>query len=178
MGGGYQKPGREVTRGFPYPWRMTIQDALPYLQSISSICIAGGFLYSALQFRTYRRAQHVANFTKLVELQMHLREMRVHDPELAKVYRDDVEDLTSAKDVREYFFNLMQVSVYEIVWFSNREGQLPDDYFRGWEARMRSIAAEPSFRKMVRNPSMKFMHDEFARHVETLIVTTPERSAE
>ena len=156
---------------------MTIQDALPYLQSVSSICIAGGFLYSALQFRDYRRAQHVGNFTKLVELQMHLREMRVHDPELAKVYRDDVEDLASAKDVREYFFNLMQVSVYEIVWFSMRERQLPEDYFRGWEQRMRSIAAEPSFRMMVRKPSMKFMHDEFAAHVRALVDSTPARSA-
>ena len=156
---------------------MELQTVQVVMQSISSTAIAASFVFGAFQFRAYRQAQHVANFTKLVELQMHLREMRVHDPELAKVYRDDVEDLASAKDVREYFFNLMQVSVYEIVWFSMRERQLPEDYFRGWEQRMRSIAAEPSFRKMVRNPSMKFMHDEFAAHVRALVDSTPARSA-
>lgn len=156
---------------------MTIPEVLPILQSVSSLAIAGGFIFSALQFRNWRKAAHVANFTRLVELQMHLREMRVKDPDLADVYRHDVQDLTSERDVREYFFNLMQLSVYEIVWFSYREGQLPDDYYRSWEIRMREIAAEPTFRKMMRNPAMKIMHDDFQRYIERLVSQVPEKRA-
>src|SRR5690348_17188148 len=93
-------------------------------QALSSIAIAGGLIYTAIQFRKQREAQHFANFTKLVELQMHLREMRVGDPSLAEVYRGDVSfadglptPAERERAVREYFFNLMQLSVFEIVWF-------------------------------------------------------------
>src|SRR4051812_24154652 len=95
------------------------------LQSISSLAIAAGLIFTAVQFRQYRRAIHVANFTKLVELQMHLRELRVHDPSLAAVYAHDVEHLSTDQEIREYFMNLMQLSVFEIVWFSHKNGQLP-----------------------------------------------------
>src|SRR5690349_13767064 len=102
------------------------------LQSISSFAIAAGLIFTAVQFRQYRRAVHVANFSKLVEMQLHLREMRVHDPSLAAVYRHDVEHLANDREIREYFMNLMQLSVFEIVWFSHKNGQLPDDYFESW----------------------------------------------
>jgi len=63
------------------------------LQALSSFAIAGGLIFTAVQFRQFRKAQHVANFSKLVELQMHLRELRIHDPELARTYSNDVKDL-------------------------------------------------------------------------------------
>jgi hypothetical protein len=135
------------------------------LQTTSSLAIAGGLLLTAIQFRQYRRAVHVANFSKLVELQMHLREMRVHNPSLAAVYQHDVLHLSTDEEIREYFFNLMQLSVFEIVWFSHRNGQLPDDYFESWATRMRDIATEDSFRKMMSNPSMKILHDDFQKYV-------------
>lgn len=153
---------------------MALQELQVLLQSISSFAIAGGLIFTAIQFRNYRKAQHVANFTKLVELQMHLREMRVKDPVLASVFRDDMQDLTNDREVREYFFSLMQLSVYEIVWFSHRQGLLPEDYYHSWEQRMRVIAAEPSFRKMLHSPSMKIMHDDFQRYVMEVVRTTPE----
>jgi len=139
------------------------------LQSISSFAIAGGLIFTAFQFLQYRRALHVANFSKLVELQMHLREMRVHDPSLAKVYRHDVEMLSTDDEIREYFFNLMQLSVFEIVWFSHRNGQLPDDYFESWVKRMRDIESEESFRKMMANPAMKILHDDFQQYVADMM---------
>src|SRR3954471_10419159 len=90
------------------------------LQALSSFAIAGGLVYTALQFGKQRQAQHFANFAKLVEMQMHLREMRVTDPSLAGVYRGDVAFVDAlptpeAREVavREYFFNLMQLSVFE-----------------------------------------------------------------
>jgi hypothetical protein len=142
-------------------------------QSLSALAIAGGLIYAALQFRHQRRAQHVANFTKLVEIQMHLREMRVKDPSLAKVYLHDVEHASTDREVREYFFNLMQLSVFEIVWFARRQGQVPEDYYKSWEARMRAIAAEKSFRVMMASQSMKIMHDEFQTFMQEMVRTTP-----
>jgi hypothetical protein len=153
----------------------TINDILPILQALSAMAIAGTFLFTAVQFRNYRRAAHVANFTKMVELQMHLREMRVNDPDLAGVYRHDVRDLMSDREIREYFFNLMQLSVYEIVWFSYHAGQLPQDYYRSWEQRMKDIASEPSFRKMLKSPGMKIMHDDFQKYIMKVVNETPER---
>ncbi len=135
------------------------------MQSIASTAIAASFLFAAVQFRAYRRAQYVANFSKLVELQMSLRRMRVDDPDLAKVYRDDVEGLESDKEIREYFFNLMQLSVFEIAWFSYKNGQIPADYFKSWDTRMRIVASEPSFRRMMDRRAMKFLHDDFQRYM-------------
>jgi hypothetical protein len=38
------------------------------LQVVSALAVAGGLVYAALQFRGWRTAQYVANFTTLVEL--------------------------------------------------------------------------------------------------------------
>jgi hypothetical protein len=145
------------------------------LQIVTATIFLTGLIYTALQFRNYRRTQHVANFTKLVELQMHLREMRVNDPAIARVYRHDVQGLENDSEVRAYFFNLMQLSVFEIVWFAFKHEQVPSDYFRSWDARMREIAAEPSFRAMMGSPAMKIMHDEFQLYVQRMVAETPER---
>lgn len=138
-------------------------------QAFSSFAIAAGVLFAGYQFLQYRKTQYVANFQKLVELQMHLREMRVHDPALARVYRHDVEHLSGDEDVRLYFFNLMQLSVFEIVWFAARNDQIPADYFRSWADRMRSIVIEPTFQKMMANPSMKILHDDFQRYITAMM---------
>ena len=138
-------------------------------QALSSLAIAGGFLYTARQFLNYRKAQHFANFSKLVELQMHLREMRVTDPSLAEVYRHDVAEMTSQREIREHFFNLMQLSVFEIVWFGHLNGQIPTDYFRSWEIRMREIASEKSFRAMMASNRMKIMHDPFQKYMVQML---------
>ena len=141
------------------------------LQAVSSFAIAGGLIFAALQFRQVRQTQHVANFAKLVELQMHLREMRVHDPTLADVDPHDVEGLTSPQEVREYFLNLMQLSVFEIVWFSRKHGQLPEDYFESWVNRMKSLAAGSSFQKMLSRPTTKILHDDFERYIKALVTS-------
>ena len=139
------------------------QFAALLLQSISSLSIAGGLFFAAFQFYYARKAQHVANFTKLVELQMSLRRMRVEDPTLANVYNDDVRNLESVEEIRYYFFNLMQLSLFEIAWYSHEHGQLSDEYFDSWVKRFRIIASEASFRKMMNNPSMKILHDGMQR---------------
>ncbi|MEX2219002.1 MAG: hypothetical protein WD749_09605 [Phycisphaerales bacterium] len=139
------------------------------LQALASFAIAGGLIFTAIQFRNARKAQLVANFSKLVELQYHLRELRVNEPALASVYRHDVEHLHSDEEIREYFLNLMQLSLFEIAWYAHRHGQLPEDYFRSWAKRMWQIGQEDSFRRMINNPSMKILHDDFQAYVVALV---------
>ena len=138
------------------------------LQAISTLSVASGVVYGALQLRNWRIAQHVANFTKLVELQLQLRKMRVDDPQLT------IENLQggpagSQEDVREYFYELMQLSVFEVAWFSHEHGQLPDDYFRSWVTSMSAMAGRPSFQAMWRSKSTKIMHGRFRAYMETLV---------
>lgn len=147
------------------------------LQALSSFAIAGGLLYAAVQFRSTRKAQLVANFSKLVELQYQLRHLRVENPALASVHAHDVENLHSDREIQEYFLNLMQLSLFEIAWYAHKQGQLPDDYFKSWVKRMRQVAAEDSFRRMIHNPSVKIMHDDFEAYVKALVEATEARRA-
>jgi hypothetical protein len=144
------------------------------LQTISSVSIGGGLIFAAISYREARRATHVANFTRLVELQMQLRRMRVEDPSLAEIYQHDMQGLHSPEEVRLYFFNLMQLSLFEIAWYSHKHGQLPDDYYASWVTRMRVLQAEASFRRMMANPSMKILHDDFQKFVQEMMKTAPE----
>jgi len=139
------------------------------LQALSSFAIAGGLIFTAIQFRQARKAQLVANFSKLVELQYQLRYIRVQNPALASVHERDVDHLETDRDVQDYFLNLMQLSLFEIAWYAHKHGQLPPDYFASWNSRMWQIAQEKSFRRMMENPSMKIIHDDFDTFVRRLI---------
>src|SRR6185503_11572011 len=139
------------------------------LQALSSFAIAGGLLFTAIQFRQARQAQEVANFSKLVELQYDLRKVRVEHPELASVHKHDVEHLHSEREVKEYFLNLMQLSLFEIAWYAHEQHQLPEDYFQSWAKRMWQLGQEESFRSMMDNPAMKIMHDDFDTYLRALM---------
>lgn len=141
------------------------------LQALSSFAIAGGLLFTAIQFRQARKAQLVANFSKLVELQYQLRKLRVDHPQLASVYEHDVEHLHGDEEIREYFLNLMQLSLFEIAWYAHQQGQISDEYFESWVKRYRELALEDSFQRMIHNPSMKIMHDDFEAYVKALAAT-------
>lgn len=139
------------------------------LQFISSVALVGSVIYGAIQLRNWHRTQQVTNFTKLVELQMQLRRLRVDRPELADVHQHDMDDLQSPKDVQHFFLNLMQLSVFEIAWYSHKMGQLNDDYFESWVRRMRVIKCEKSFQRMWAKPSMKILHDEFEAYMRRIM---------
>lgn len=147
----------------------TLQMVQLILQALSSFAIAGGLIFTAIQFRQARKAQLVANFSKLIELQSQLRYLRVEKPSLASVSPGDVEHLKSDREIQEYFLNLIQLSIFEIAWYAHKHGQLPHDYFDSWTTRMWEVAQEKSFRSMIDNPSMKIMHDEFDRYIHRLI---------
>jgi hypothetical protein len=85
------------------------------------------------------------------------------------VHERDVDHLETDRDVQDYFLNLMQLSLFEIAWYAHKHGQLPPDYFASWNSRMWQIAQEKSFRRMMENPSMKIMHDDFDTFVRRLI---------
>jgi hypothetical protein len=139
------------------------------LQALSSLAIAGGLIFTAVQFRQARKAQIVANFSKLVELQYRLREIRVQSPDLVPAHERDVEHLHTDREVQDYYLNLMQMSLFEIAWYAHKQGELPDDYFHSWATRIWQLGQEKSFRAMIDNPSMKIMHDEFDTYVRRLI---------
>jgi hypothetical protein len=139
------------------------------LQALSAFAIAGGFLYTAFQFREARKAQAVANFAKIVELQYQLRKIRVDNPSLAAVHKRDVENLHSDREIQGYFLSLMQLSLFELAWYAHKQGQLPDDYFDSWEKRMIQMGDEEASRAMLGNPAMKIMHDEFDDYVRALL---------
>ena len=149
----------------------TIQIVQIVLQALTSFAIAGGLIFTAFQFRNARKAQLVANFSKLVELQSQLRYLRVEDPSLASVSPGDVENLKSDREIQEYFLNLIQLSIFEIAWYAHKHGQLPRDYFQSWTTRMWEVAQEESFRSMIDNLAMKIMHDEFDRYIHRLIAS-------
>jgi hypothetical protein len=138
------------------------------LQGISALALTASLVYAALQLRNWRTAQYVANFTKLVELQLELRKMRVDDPQLA-LADPDVVPAGTQEEVRAYFYDLMQLSLFEIAWFSHEHGQLPDDYFRSWVSSMSAVATRPTFQAMWRSSSTKIMHDRFREYVEVLV---------
>lgn len=146
--------------------QITLQHVQVGLQALSSFAIAAGFLFAAYQFWQNRRAQMVSNFARIVELQMQLRRMRVDDPTLANVYKHDVDGRSSPQEVREYFLNLMQLSLFEIVWYAHQKGQLSADYFQSWTKRMREIEQEESFLRMISSPSMKIFHDDFQAYMQ------------
>lgn len=149
--------------------RLELQILQITLQALSAFAIAGGLLYTAFQFRQAQKAQAVANFAKLVEMQYGLRRIRVEHPELASVHQHDVAHLGSDREVQEYFLNLMQLSLFEIAWYAHRQGQLPPDYFHSWEKRMAQLSREPSFRKMLESPAMKIMHDDFDGYLRAMV---------
>jgi hypothetical protein len=146
----------------------TLQLVQIILQALSSFAIAGGLIFTAVQFRNARKAQLVANFSKLIELQSQLRYLRVEHPSLASVSPGDVENLKSDREIQEYFLNLIQLSIFEIAWYAHKEGQIPPDYFHSWTSRMWQVAQEQSFRDMINNPAMKIMHDDFDTYIRRL----------
>ena len=145
------------------------------LQTISSMAIAGGLIFTAVQVRRSHRATYVSNYTRLVEMQNALRKIRVDSPSLAYVHSHDVEGLVSDDDIRDHFLNLMQLAVFEIIWFSHLHGQIPHDYWESWERRMKDVAAEPSFRRMLASPAMKIMHDDFEKYIRGVVDQVHER---
>jgi hypothetical protein len=147
----------------------TLQIVQITLQALSSFAIAGGLIFTAIQFRHARKAQLVSNFSKLIELQSQLRYLRVENPSLASVSPADVEHLKSDREIQEYFLNLIQLSIFEIAWYAHAQGQISPDYFHSWTTRMWEVAQEKSFRSMIDNPSMKIMHDEFDAYLRRLI---------
>jgi hypothetical protein len=144
----------------------TLQLVQIVLQALTSFAIAGGLIFTAVQFRNARKAQLVANFSKLVELQAELRYLRVEKPSLAS--ERDAENLKSDREIQEFYLNLIQLSIFEIAWYAHKHGQLPEDYFNSWKTRMRDVAQEKAFRNMLDNSSVKIVHDEFDTYMRRL----------
>jgi hypothetical protein len=141
------------------------------VQTVSLLGVAGGLLYTGVQLRNSRNAQYVTNFTKLVELQLQLRKMVVDDPTLASLSLGPGIEIP-IKEIRGDYYNLMQVSLFEIAWFSHRHGQLTDDYFNTWAAYMVTVTERPAFRDMWKIDRTKILHNRFRAYMDTLLTET------
>jgi hypothetical protein len=141
-------------------------------QAVSTLAVTVGLAYTALQLRGWHATQYVANFTKLVELQLQLRKMVVDDPSLAPVGL--ALPTRNPEETRGFFYNLMQLSLFEIAWFSRQEGQLPEDYFASWAGQISEISTRPAFQAMWRSDQTKILHDGFRQYMERLV--TQQRS--
>lgn len=137
------------------------------LIAIPLLMAAGGLVYAAMQFRGWKASQYVANFTKLVELQLQLRKMVVDDPTLAPTGATKAAR-SPAEEMRSYYYALMQMSVFEIAWFAHEQGQLTDDYFASWQAYMAAMAKYPAFRAMWQTDRATILHDGFREYVDAL----------
>jgi len=138
------------------------------VQVLTSLAVAGGLIYAALQFRGWRTAQYVTNFSELIKLQLQLRKMVVDDPTLA-IPVLGVPAGTRPEDIRSNYYCLMQLSLFEIAWFTHLKGQLTDDYFNSWVTNMAEVAQRPAFRVMWSSNRTKIMHDGFRRYMNTFM---------
>jgi hypothetical protein len=138
------------------------------VQAVSLLGVTGGLVYAGLQFRGWRDAQYVANFTKLVEIQLQLRKMLVDDPTLAlQGLGMPVE--TPPEGIRGDYYNLMQLSVFEIAWFAHLHGQLTDDYFNSWVASMADVVQRPAFQSMWLSNRVKILHSGFREYINKMM---------
>ena len=141
------------------------------VQVVSALAVAGGLIYAALQFRGWRTAQYVTNFSELVKLQLELRKMVVEDPTLA-TQGLGIPAGTRPEGIRGDYYNLMQLSVFEIAWFSHLKGELTDDYFYSWVTNMAEVAQRPAFSAMWLNDRTKIMHAGFRQYMNTFMERT------
>src|SRR5256712_11598989 len=72
-------------------------------------------------------------------------------------------------EIRGNFYNLMQVSLFEIAWFSHQHGQLPHDYFASWVASMAVVAHRPALRTMWQSDRTKILHAGLRPYMNTLL---------
>src|SRR5262249_30762577 len=93
--------------------------------------------------------------------------MVVDDPALATLA--GVAPATTPDETRGTFYNLMQVSLFEIAWFSHERGQLPDDYFASWVENMVGVTRRSAFRAMWEGDGTKILHAGSRHYMETLI---------
>ncbi len=136
--------------------------------AVSTLGVAGGLVYAGLQLRGWRDAQYVANFTKLVELQLELRKMLVDDPTLA-FHGLDMSPGIPPEDIRADYYNLMQLSLFEIAWFTHKRGQLTDDYFNSWVDSMEEVVQRPAFTEMWQREQLKIMHSGFRDYMNKVL---------
>src|SRR5882724_9241101 len=105
---------------------------------------------------------------------MELRKMVMDDPSLASASLGPGIEI-SPEDIRGDFYNLMQVSLFEVAWFSHRHGQLTEDYFKTWADYMVTVAQRPAFRDMWQIDRTKILHDRFREYMD-IVLASAERN--
>jgi len=104
----------------------------------------------------------------MIDMLKELRLLRINDPELAKVYETEIKSL-SPIETKYHFFNLIVLSILEMLYVDMKLGLITKDTWQFWLAKIRDIATEKSFRQMVLRQSYKIVNPEFCRIVEKIV---------
>ena len=94
--------------------------------------------------------------------------MLVDDPKLA-LEGLGLPPTTPPDDIRGEYYNLMQLSLFEIAWFTHQRGQLTDDYFDSWVANMEEVVQRPAFRTMWQSEREKILHSGFRDYMNNMM---------
>jgi hypothetical protein len=94
--------------------------------------------------------------------------MLVDDPTLA-LQGLDMPTGISTEAIRGDYFNLMQLSVFEIAWYTHLHSQLTDDYFNSWAASMTEVAKRPAFQAMWQSGRLKILHSGFREYMDKML---------
>jgi len=138
---------------------------LMFLQTI----IYGATLWVLIiQNRKLTKSININNYQTAVQFLKDLRQLRILDPSLAKVYKKEIKGL-SEDEIRFHFFNLIVLSTLELLYAQNKAGFLDDDTWNFWLNAIKRIAQEKSFQDMLVRSSYKIVNPEFEKIIRSEI---------
>jgi hypothetical protein len=138
------------------------------LTLIQTVVLTITLIILIIENRTLRKTIYASNYGKMIDMLKELRLLRINDPELAKVYETEVKNL-SPTETRYHFFNLIVLSILEMLFVDMKLGLITKDTWQFWLKRIQDIANEKSFRQMVLRQSYKIVNPEFCKIVEEIV---------
>ena len=138
------------------------------LQAVSALAVTGGAGLRGLAVSGVANRAACGEFYHAGRAAITTPQMAVEDPTLATLGAG-MSPETAPDEIRGNFYNLMQVSLFEIAWFSHQHGQLPHDYFASWVASMAVVAQRPAFRTMWQSDRTKILHAGFRQYMNILL---------
>lgn len=90
---------------------MSLEDIYFVSQTIAAVAIVASLIYAALQFRVYAKAAHEVRFAQSVSHIQQFRLLIASNPEVARIYRDGLEDLNKLDALDQWRFGALMQEV-------------------------------------------------------------------
>ena len=145
--------------------KLTITDVILIVQTVVLTATLAVLVWQTIKLRNSINA---SNYSSMITMLKDLRLLRIEKPELARVYKGDVDEL-SDKDIQHHFFNLIVLSIFETIYFNFQSGVIDCKTWDYWVNSIKRIAQESSFRQMVKRKSYKIVNPDFVRIVELIV---------